>query len=157
MDGLTDRRKHGPKRGETLRPGTYILVLKTERPLRLQIGALGAFEFPAGYYLYVGSALNGLERRLERHLRREKRTHWHIDYLRRHAEVVEVWYTVSEQRLECRWAAVAQALPGARLPVPGFGASDCGCPAHLVYFPTRPDRASFQGRIDHPLLTLRPE
>jgi len=130
-----------------MRPGTYILVLKLEHPLRLRIGALGEFAFPAGYYLYVGSALNGLERRLERHLRREKRTHWHIDYLLRHAEVVEIWYTISDQRLECHWAAVARALPGASLPAPGFGASDCGCPAHLVYLPTPPDRERFQARI----------
>lgn len=140
-----------------MRPGTYILVLELEHPLRLRVGALGEFEFPAGYYLYVGSALNGLEKRLERHLRREKRLHWHIDHLRRHAEVVEVWYTVSEQRLECRWADIVRRLPGARLPAPRFGASDCGCPAHLVYVPVHPDRESFQDQIDHPLLTFRPK
>ena len=138
-----------------MQPGTYILVLKLEHPLRLRIGALGKFEFPAGYYLYIGSALNGLERRLERHLRREKRLHWHIDYLREHAEVIEIWYSVSAQRLECRWAAVARTLPGARLPVPRFGASDCGCPAHLVYFPTLPDRERFQTQIAHRLRIIR--
>ena len=29
-------------------------------------------------------------------------------------------------------------LPGARLLVPRFGASDCRCPGHLVYLPRRP-------------------
>ncbi|MHC4606159.1 MAG: GIY-YIG nuclease family protein [Planctomycetota bacterium] len=118
-----------------MKPGTYALVLKTDRPLRLKVGALGRFLFPAGYYVYVGSALNGLEGRLRRHARRRKPCRWHIDYLRRRAEIVEVWTVVSRKRLECRWARAALATPGASVPVPRFGASDCRCPAHLVHLP----------------------
>lgn len=136
--------------------GTYILVLKTDRPLRLTIGALGTFEFPAGHYLYVGSALNGLEGRLRRHIQRNKPPHWHIDHLRRHADLVEIWYTPSDERLECRWAEAARTLPDASLPVPRFGASDCTCPAHLVFLPATPDLKAFQARVTARLLAIRP-
>ena len=49
--------------------GTYALVLQLERQEEIAIGKLGTFTFPAGYYLYVGSALGpgGLEARLARH------------------------------------------------------------------------------------------
>ena len=59
--------------------GTYILLIAVERALTLDVGRLGAMTFPPGYYLYVGSALRNLGHRLARHLRREKRVHWHID------------------------------------------------------------------------------
>ncbi len=139
-----------------MQPGTYVLVLKVERSLRLRVGALGTFAFPAGYYLYVGSALNGLTGRLRRHLRREKPPRWHIDYLRRHADLIEIWYTVSDVRLECRWAAAARALPGASLPAPHFGASDCACRAHLVYLPVAPDLEAFQARVTHQVQVFQP-
>jgi Uri superfamily endonuclease len=130
-------------------PGTYVLVLHAPRRRRLQIGALGRFVFPAGYYLYIGSALNGLPARLRRHLRKRKTCHWHIDYLRGCAEVVEIWYTVSSRRLECRWARAARALEGARVPVAGFGSSDCSCPAHLVYTRHAPNLESFRVNVFH--------
>jgi Uri superfamily endonuclease len=52
-------------------PGTYALLLKLDKQERITIGKLGTFDFPAGYYLYVGSALGpgGLRARLARHRR----------------------------------------------------------------------------------------
>ena len=47
----------------------YALVIKIPQPVRLQVGRLGDTVFPGGYWLYFGSALNGLEARLRRHLR----------------------------------------------------------------------------------------
>ena len=61
--------------------GTYALVITIPHPLRLQVGRLGDIVFPEGYWLYFGSALNGLEARLRRHLRHDKKLHWHVDYL----------------------------------------------------------------------------
>lgn len=112
--------------------GTYALVLRLARPARIRVGALGVFRFPAGWYLYVGSALGGLEHRLARHSRRDKILHWHIDYFRRRAELVEAWYSVSPRRDECRWASAVLKMAAAGVPAPRFGSSDCGCPAHLV-------------------------
>lgn len=61
--------------------GTYALLLRITARRRWIVGKLGPREFPEGYYLYLGSALNGLETRLRRHLRRDKKPHWHIDVL----------------------------------------------------------------------------
>ena len=72
--------------------------------------------------------------RLARHARTEKRVHWHIDYLRPHARLVETWQAAGPLRLECKWARVLAALPGASIPARGFGASDCRCETHLFHF-----------------------
>ena len=127
--------------------GTYALLLQLEEPEEIIVGRLGNFAFPAGYYLYLGSALGGLRGRLARHRRRGKRPHWHIDYLLQRALLLEVWSMASEKRLECLWAEVARKLPGAQVPIPRFGSSDCRCPSHLIYFAAKPDFALFEERL----------
>jgi Uri superfamily endonuclease len=129
--------------------GTYALVLRLEHSEEITVGKLGTFAFPTGYYLYVGSALGpgGLEARLARHRRRDKKLHWHIDYLLEHAQLVEVWSATSTDRLECLWAQAARQLPGAEIPVPGFGSSDCRCPSHLIYLARKPACEEFAAKI----------
>jgi Uri superfamily endonuclease len=139
-------------------PGTYALLLKLDRQERITVGKLGTFDFPVGYYLYVGSALGpgGLQARLARHRRDSesssqsnsdqtgKKLHWHIDYLLQRTQLIEVWSVASEERLECKWGKVARRLSGAQVPVRGFGSSDCRCPAHLIHFAARPNREQFE-------------
>lgn len=114
--------------------GTYALVLYLPRAKTICIGRLGTFRFPRGYYIYVGSALNGLAARVARHLRRNKKKFWHIDYFLEYAHIREVWTHQGTERWECLWAHAALALPHARVVAPRFGASDCTCPTHLIYF-----------------------
>jgi Uri superfamily endonuclease len=137
--------------------GVYTLLLSLPAPQTLPIGRLGAFRFPAGYYLYVGSALGpgGLSARLARHCRAEKKRHWHIDHLRAAARLEGAWALTTDRRAECRWAAAAQVLPGANLPAPRFGASDCRCPAHLFHYPVRPEAANFAAAAGVPLPKLQ--
>jgi Uri superfamily endonuclease len=120
--------------------GTYMLVLHVGQETEISIGRLGTFNFPSGYYLYAGSARGpgGVEARLARHLRERKQSRWHIDYLLREARVVEIWKISSRQKLECLWTQALLRTPDARIPVSGFGSSDCGCPTHLVYFASLP-------------------
>lgn len=120
--------------------GTYLLLIRLNQATKLTIGRLGTFHFPAGWYAYAGSALGpgGIQARLARHLRAEKRVHWHIDYLLEHGAVGKSWQIASPARLECAWAAAIRQLPRAELLVPHFGASDCRCPGHLIYWPHRP-------------------
>jgi len=94
---------------------------------------MGVVPFPAGWYLYTGSALSGLRARVGRHLRHEKRPRWHIDSLLAVGRVIAVTSRVTDERLECDWNRAAILLPGAQVVAPGFGSSDCRCPAHLVY------------------------
>ena len=123
--------------------GTYVLALWLGAARTIAVGRLGTIQFPAGWYLYVGSALGpgGLLARLARHKRRlavDKRAHWHLDYLRECAVWGGAWVRVSGRRLECAWAAELRDLPHARIVAPGFGSSDCRCVAHLVRVPALP-------------------
>ena len=131
-------------------PGTYALVLRMDNSAEIEIGRLGAFEVPDGYYLYIGSALGGLRQRLARYGSLPRRRHWHIDYLLARARVLRVWSFPSTDRLECVWARTAQRIPGARVPIRRFGSSDCGCPSHLIHFPCEPDHNLFARLIGLP-------
>ncbi|MBK8751632.1 MAG: GIY-YIG nuclease family protein [Candidatus Competibacteraceae bacterium] len=121
------------------RPGTYALLLTVAEPLTLMVGQLGEMYLLPGCCIYVGSALGpgGLRARVAHHARIAARPHWHIDYLRRHAPLTELWYSHDPVRREHHWAALLQSLGGA-VPLPGFGASDCRCPTHLFHFATSP-------------------
>ena len=134
-------------------PGTYVLILRLSRPTTVSVGRLGRFRFPAGWYTYVGSAHGpgGLVARISRHLCSPKPRHWHVDYLRIHGQPVEVWYTVEPQKRECAWAEALFTLPGASIPAPRFGASDCHCRAHLIHFTEPPDLAAFARVVDEPV------
>ena len=127
--------------------GTYILVISLERESTIAVGKLGQFTFPPGFYLYAGSAHGGLVQRVSRHLRRQKRLRWHIDYLLEQAEVVEVWYRLGDERCECEWAATAAGMPRAQIIAPRFGSTDCRCPAHLVFLPRRPSSTMFRRQL----------
>lgn len=111
-------------------PHTYQLHILLPQPQRIAIGRLGLLDFPAGRYVYTGSARRNLEARVARHLRQEKKLRWHVDYLLA-APGATVTRVVRSTMDEC---ALNQATPGAS-PVPGFGASDCrnGCGSHLKY------------------------
>jgi Uri superfamily endonuclease len=116
--------------------GTYALLIQLKRDATIAVGRLGSFRFPAGYYVYIGSALGpgGLKARLARHRRHDKTPHWHIDFLLAQAEILGIRIDESGQRLECQWARALLSAPGAQVVAPGMGSSDCGCPSHLIYF-----------------------
>ena len=138
-----------PRVGLPSLPGTYALVLRFSKRLEIIVGKLGVLSVQAGYYVYVGSALGpgGLAARVGRHCRREKALRWHVDYLRAEAQIEEVWYATGKSHRECRWANVLCALPGASVPLTGFGASDCGCPSHLCFFNVPPSLADFRKKL----------
>ena len=140
--------------------GTYALLLHLSVPRHVVVGALGAFNFPSGWYLYLGSARGpgGLAARLARHRRREKeRHHWHIDYLRAVATLVEVWSSTGAAQRECGWAAAAAALSTASIIAPRFGASDCQCASHLYHFSLRPEPGQFEALVQTELIRERLE
>lgn len=110
--------------------GSYQLVIKLADKRRIKVGRLGSFVFPAGYYVYTGSAKRGLEARIARHLRRDKKLRWHIDYLLQYATVVEVKRYPNGG--ECELNKTLRRL-GGEVIVEGFGSSDCGCETHLLY------------------------
>jgi Uri superfamily endonuclease len=118
-------------------PGTYVLLLQLDTAFEGVVGRLGDIVLPVGFYAYVGSAhgSGGLRARVLRHLRVEKRHHWHIDALANGHSISEVWLVISPERLECRWSRQLESLSGVEVPVPGFGSSDCDCQTHLYAIP----------------------
>jgi Uri superfamily endonuclease len=65
--------------------------------------------------------------------------HWHIDYFKPAGVIKEIWYTTYPVPREHDWARIILSLPGAQIPLKRFGATDCTCPTHLIYFASRPN------------------
>jgi Uri superfamily endonuclease len=145
VDPIEDRQELEIDKVIPPEPGSYVLILHLAEPTTITIGKLGTFDFPAGWYAYTGSALGpgGLAARLAYHHRRDKSFQWHIDYLLAQAELVEMWWAIDNKRRECVWASALRSIPGARVPVPNFGASDCRCLTHLIHFAQQPVFAHF--------------
>ena len=114
---------------EAVDRGNYLLVLHLKRSANIRVGGLGRIFFHAGHYLYVGSAMNSLTQRIERHKRRRKKLFWHIDYLRDKAEFVTALPVRTSEQLECEMAAALNKISAWN--VPAFGSSDCSCETHL--------------------------
>ncbi len=117
--------------------GCYQLLLYLKRKSRIKIGKKGEYDFPEGYYVYTGSAQNGLEPRIERHLRKEKKNFWHIDYLLPYCtilKVVEYNQNRKSAPSECQLNQKLFKKKNSVIVVKGFGSSDCQCPSHLVHF-----------------------
>jgi Uri superfamily endonuclease len=110
--------------------GTYILLMSLPERRRFRVGKLGSIVFNKGYYAYVGSAMNGLDTRISRHLRSKKKLYWHIDYLLQNASIDNVYLRLDSKKRECK---IARGLGKNFQPVTNFGSSDCGCKGHLFY------------------------
>jgi Uri superfamily endonuclease len=119
--------------------GAYLLYIEVKRPIRLEIGAMGRIAFPAGRYVYVGSAHKGIEARLARHRRlaeqKSGKLHWHIDYLLTNMHVRWMKEEAFENGDECELSQQIASKKGVAIPAPGFGSSDCrsGCKSHLYF------------------------
>ena len=131
--------------------GTYILIVSVAQTKRLEVGRLGAFDIVPGYYAYVGSAfgLGGIRARVGHHLESAAAPHWHIDYLLGVATPVEVWFAISDRKLEQDWAELLAKAPFFRTPIPRFGSSDYrrSRTSHLFYAKRRPPFRWFEEQM----------
>ena len=127
--------------------GTYCLCIENHQDQIIQIGALGRIDFKKGWYVYIGSALNSLIPRLERHIRMSHGEHhvfhWHIDYLLREksVEIESIYITETDEHLECM---IAEKVSEHGEAVSRFGCSDCKCSSHLYYV----ESFDFIGKMD---------
>jgi Uri superfamily endonuclease len=108
--------------------GVYATVFKLREPKSIEIGALGELRFETGKYVYVGSAMNNVEKRIERHFSTDKKKHWHIDYFSVEAERAGYMIYSRDSEFECVLAGMMAEIGE---PVDGFGSSDCSCNSHL--------------------------
>lgn len=113
------------------RRGAYLLAIVLDRTLAGELRGK-PYTLPPGTYLYAGSANGpgGIAARVARHLRRDKKPHWHVDALTVAASGITA--LAFPDGNEC--ALVERLLDeGCEAPLPGFGSSDCrSCPAHLL-------------------------
>ena len=114
--------------------GSYCLIIYVKKSSKIKIGKkLGQTDFKRGTYVYIGSALNSLESRLQRHLSDDKKMHWHVDYLlkNQNSKIAEIIYTENDKKIECELSQyISQKTDG----IKDFGCSDCDCDSHLYYF-----------------------
>lgn len=115
--------------------GVYILILMLNTNQRIPAGKLKKTEFEPGIYLYIGSARNSLSGRIARHLRKDKKIFWHIDYFLQKVKIKEIWVR-NDYFDECQILSEAKnSLKNSCFPLKKFGSSDCHCPSHLIYLP----------------------
>jgi len=120
---------------EQIERGLYLLVIRLKESHRISVGKLPETTFKEGIYLYVGRARRGLKARLKRHLRKQKKLFWHVDYLLQKAEIDEIWIN-SNSLNECRIVLeIKKIFKSSLYPLKKFGSSDCACPSHLFYLP----------------------
>ena len=112
--------------------GAYLLIMDLPKDTRILVAKQGMISFKKGWYGYVGSALNGLEQRIQRHCRSAKKLHWHIDYLLTHVTITRVFIKEGSEREECD---LAQHFEQTFEVIPNFGCSDCACQSHLFFGP----------------------
>jgi len=110
--------------------GTYILLLECLSDCEITVGSLGKIIFEKGYYAYVGSAMNGLENRIKRHLSKNKKIFWHIDYLTisEKFKIAKVFIKVSDKKEE---SDIAKTFEKEFKYIEGFGSSDSNDKSHL--------------------------
>jgi len=116
-----------------IEPGAYGFVVRLSQVLDLEIGKFDRVSLPKGLYFYGGSAFGpgGLKARLGRHIRPKSKLHWHIDHVTSAGKMVAAG--VIKNGSECKLVDQALTRPGALIPLPGFGSSDCrNCASHLV-------------------------
>ena len=121
--------------------GTYLLILFLDKDKEIKYGVNKSF-FRKGHYVYVGSAMNNLEKRIARHKSKHKKMHWHIDYFLKYGKIKKVITIAAAKKNECVIATKVSKLSDGS--VKGFGCSDCRCKSHLFYFRKMPGLDNFK-------------
>lgn len=119
--------------------GVYCLLMFLKRSQSIRINKRLSF-FPEGYYCYVGSALNSLEKRVMRHRSKNKKLHWHIDHFLKKSKIIRTYSIVTDKKLECWLSRKIRAQKGEVI-MKGFGSTDCKCETHLYYFKQDPSKS----------------
>lgn len=113
------------------------MLISVKKNINIKIGSLGYITFKKGLYAYVGSAQNSIESRVKRHLSKNKKKYWHIDYLllNRNVNIVDIFYKKnSNKSYEDRFA---NKLMKTGKPIINFGSSDSKCKSHLFKIKNR--------------------
>ena len=117
--------------------GIYIIEIVPKRTFSFSHNKLGNYKFSKGYYYYVGSAQKNLIKRVERHIKKDKKLHWHIDYLTVNKNIsIPNVYLIKNYTKENECGLVFNLSQNYKMehPIKSFGSSDCNkCYSHLLY------------------------
>ena len=117
--------------------GAYLIILRLVGTVDLPPRFKGT-SLQRGNYIYAGSAYGGggIRARCRRHLEPHGVRHWHIDWLTNAASSIHVAAFPGSN--ECALMNRLTHLYSIRVPVPGFGSTDCRqCPSHLIQIDER--------------------
>ncbi len=115
--------------------GTYLLFIHISEDITI-VRRKQPIELTKGNYIYVGSAFGagGLASRLHRHVRKQKKKHWHIDQVTMHkaSEIIGIAISINQKK-ECELYKLLSKIDGFS-PIPGIGNSDCKnkCESHFL-------------------------
>ena len=118
--------------------GFYIFGFKNTMTLKFNIKTIPHEKsLEPSYYIYIGSAFGpgGIFSRVSRHLKRDKRVKWHIDYLTNKSIIPLFVYSVLEDRKDFGECLIAKKLIEekiSKIAVKGFGSTDSPCLSHLL-------------------------
>jgi Uri superfamily endonuclease len=143
---------------QLINSGTYAIVFYLMEDNEFIIPRFGRVFFRKGYYVYSGSAKKNLIPRVKRHIRKEKKLKWHIDYFSVSEKVITKKIFLFAHRSECEINRFFK-LSGGKIVIEKFGASDCKnkCKSHFLYFEKMPKLKTVIefGGIDGKLLILQ--
>lgn len=105
--------------------------------LQIEVKKFKDLLIPKGFHYYIGSAQKNLLQRIERHFRKEKKIHWHIDHLTSNKNIaMQNAYVIYDapKKLEEGIANNFQSFFNGEVLLKGFGNSDTkGSVTHLFY------------------------
>jgi Uri superfamily endonuclease len=117
-------------------PGVYAIIIYIKDNINLTL-AKNIHYFSPGYYVYLGSAkqYGGIKTRVNRHLKRNKKLKWHIDYLTSNplVKIDAIIYAKTKIFKECTFVKILKKNYF-EIASKNFGSSDCKekCGAHLL-------------------------
>lgn len=123
--------------------GIYILEILLSQDITITLRKNIKHELHNGYYYYIGSAQKNLKSRVERHKKKNKIIHWHIDNItvNENADLTNVFiYEGLDKSFECRLREMIEVNFELLHPIKRFGNSDCNeCESHLLFSKSKID------------------
>ncbi|NPA99513.1 MAG: DUF123 domain-containing protein [Crenarchaeota archaeon] len=140
--------------------GVYLLIIEIIKPLTIMIKKRN-YELKKTHLIYVGSAHGpgGLSARISRHLKTNKKVHWHIDQVTssKHAMIKAVCLLpMAPRNYE---SIISSRLADALEYVPGFGSTDKPEDKSHLFICGSMDKCmetvkAVENRIKYPIITI---
>jgi sugar fermentation stimulation protein A len=119
--------------------GAYAVIYYLKEGNKIAVPRFGEYFLRKGWYVYSGSAKKNMIHRVSRHIRKEKKLKWHIDYFSVLDNVIPKEIFLFEHRNECEINRLFKEAGGGII-IDNFGATDCKnkCGTHFLYFKKLP-------------------